>query len=73
MHMYLLKELYRASRIRNLGTRFFLAPNNMFAYTIVHLIFCAPEIVVCARMYAKVYLAVCICLSPSIKTFTLYK
>ena len=38
----------------------------------VHLIFRAPEIVACAHMYAKVYLAVYICLSPSINTFTLY-
>ena len=30
----------RASRIRNVGTSFFRAPNNLFAYTIVHLTFC---------------------------------
>ena len=37
----------RASRIKNLGTCFFVhLPNNIFAYTILHLIFCAPQIVV---------------------------
>ena len=37
----------RASRIKNLGTCFFVhLPNNIFAYTILHLIFCAPRIVV---------------------------
>ena len=35
---------------------FFRAPNNIFAYTIVHLIFVAPQKVVCARVYAHVYL-----------------
>ena len=30
----------------------------MFAYTIVHLEFCAAQIVVCALMYANVYLVV---------------
>ena len=37
---------------------FFLAPNNMFAYMVVHLTFCAPQILDRARMYANVYLVV---------------
>ena len=48
----LLRLLNRVSRIRN------RVPNNMFEYTIVHLIFRAPQTVVRLRMYAKVYLAV---------------
>ena len=36
----------------------FRAPNIMFAYTIVHLNFRVPEIVVRARVYANVYLVV---------------
>ena len=36
----------------------FCAPNNMFAYTTVHLKFLAPQIVVCARVQTNVYLAV---------------
>ena len=35
---------------------FFRAPNNIFAYTIVHPIFVASQKVVCARVYAHVYL-----------------
>ena len=34
----------------------FRAPNNMFAYTIVHLTFRAPQVVVYARVYANKYL-----------------
>ena len=30
----------------------------MFAYKIVHLTFCEPQIAVCAHVYANVYLAV---------------
>ena len=30
----------------------------MFAYMIVHLTFCAPEIVACIHVYTHVYLAV---------------
>ena len=37
-------KLVRASRIRNFGTRFFCAPNNMFVYTIKHLTFRAPQV-----------------------------
>ena len=37
---------------------FFRTPNNMFACTIVHLTFRAPQTVVRARLYANVYLAV---------------
>ena len=36
---------------------FFRAPNNMFVYTIMHLTFCTPRIVICAPVYANVYLA----------------
>ena len=35
---------------------FLRAPNNMFTYTIVHLILRAPQIIVCARMYTNVHL-----------------
>ena len=35
----------------------FRAPNNMLSNTIEHLTFCAPQIVICARMYTNVYLA----------------
>ena len=38
--------------------KFFCAPNNMLAYTIVHFTFRAPQIVVPVRVYANVYLAV---------------
>ena len=38
----LLSSLKSASRIKNLGAHFLRAPNDMFAYTIVHLTFCAP-------------------------------
>ena len=34
----------------------FCAPNNMFAYTIMHLTFCAPQIIIHARVYTNVYL-----------------
>ena len=37
---------------------FFRAPNNMFAYTIVHLTFRAPQIVVRACVRANLYLVV---------------
>ena len=37
---------------------FFRAPSNMFAYTIMHLIFCAPKIVVHGFTDANAYLAV---------------
>ena len=37
---------------------FFWAPNNMFLYIIAHLTYSAPQIVVRARVYANVYLAV---------------
>ena len=37
---------------------FFRAPNNIFAYTIVHLTFRAPQIVIRARVNTNVYLAV---------------
>ena len=47
----------RASKIRNLGTRIFVKPNNMFAYTIVYLTFSAPQILVRARVHLNVYLA----------------
>ena len=47
-----------ASRIGNLGTHFFCAPNNVSAYTIVHLTFWEPQIVDCVRVYANVYLTV---------------
>ena len=50
--------VFRASRIKYLGTCFFCAPNNMFAYMIVYLTFCAPRIVVRADVYANIYLAV---------------
>ena len=36
---------------------FFRAFNNMFAYTIMHLTFGAPQIVARIQMYANVYLA----------------
>ena len=36
----------------------FGAPSIMFAYTIVHPTFCVPQIVVCVRVSANVYLAV---------------
>ena len=36
---------------------FFRAPNNMFGYMIVHLTFREPQVVVRARVYANVYLA----------------
>ena len=36
----------------------FRAPNNMLAYMIVHLTFCAPQLVVRARRCANGYLAV---------------
>ena len=36
---------------------FFHAPNNMFAYTIVHLKFRAPQVVIHAHVYANMYLA----------------
>ena len=36
----------------------FRAPNNICAYTIVHLTFHAPRIVVCTRVYANMYLVV---------------
>ena len=35
---------------------FFCAPNNMFAYMIVHLRFHAPEIVIHTGVYANFYL-----------------
>ena len=47
----------RASRIRNLGTRCFHAPNDMPEYTIVHLIFRVPQVVVWKCVYTNVYLA----------------
>ena len=34
----------------------FCAANNTFAYMIVHLTFRAPQILVCAHVYANVYL-----------------
>ena len=42
----------------------------MFAYTVMQLIFLAPQIVVRACVYANAYLTMHYCLSPSIKTFT---
>ena len=47
----------RALRIRNLYI-FSRAPNNIFAYTFVQLIFRVPQIVIRARQYGNVYLAV---------------
>ena len=47
----------RASRIKNLDTRYFVHLVTCFAYTIVHLTFPAPQIVIRARVYANVYLA----------------
>ena len=51
----LLSSLKSASRIKNLGAHFLRASNDMFAYTIVHLTFCAPSIVAHACMYTNVY------------------
>ena len=44
--------------VQELEITFFCAPNNMSLYTIVHLTFHAPQIVVCAHVYADMYLAV---------------
>ena len=35
---------------------FFGACDSMVAHTIMHITFCAPQIVVCAHMYADMYL-----------------
>ena len=48
------KTFIRASRVRNLGTRFFCAPNNMFTCRIVYYKFRSPQIVVCARVYTNI-------------------
>ena len=53
MFLYILSGLLELE----ISLHVFHAPNNMFPYTIVHLTFCALQVVVWASMYANVYRA----------------
>ena len=54
--MYKMSKMSQGFKNQKSWYMFFGACDSMVAHTIMHITFCAPQIVVCAHMYADMYL-----------------